>query len=152
MWTGKMYQLVSRCQSRVALCAIWAKPLFFTVQNAFAKCNQIPSHHGSAQVRERYYPTPPHPTPPLRDVTHLQRSMTYARTCKWTCRGVTSWERASTWTLLPHPTPPLRDVTHLQRRMTYVRTCKWTCRGVMRKYVNVIAPPHPTPRNIYKNA
>ena len=57
------------------------------------------------QVRERYYPTPPHPTPPLRDVTHLQRSMTYVRTCKWTCRGVTSWECASTWTLLPHPTP-----------------------------------------------
>ena len=49
---------------------------------------------------------PPHPTPPLRDVTHLQRSMTYVRTCKWTCRGVTSWEVASTWTLLPHPTPP----------------------------------------------
>ena len=24
MWAGKMYQLVSRCQSRVALCAIWA--------------------------------------------------------------------------------------------------------------------------------
>ena len=45
------------------------------------------------------------PTPPLRDVTHLQRSMTYVRTCKWTCRGVTSWECASTWTLLPHPTP-----------------------------------------------
>ena len=54
-----------------------------------------------AQVRERYYPTPP-----LRDVTHLQRSMTYVRTCKWTCCGVTSWECASTWTLLPHPTPP----------------------------------------------
>ena len=34
------------------------------------------------QVRERYYPTPPHPTPPHRDVTHLQRSMTYVRTCK----------------------------------------------------------------------
>ena len=50
--------------------------------------------------------TPPHPTPPLRDVTHLQHSMTYVRTCKWTCRGVTSWERASTWTLLPDPTPP----------------------------------------------
>ena len=32
--------------------------------------------------------------------------MTYVRTCKWTCRGVTSWECASTWTLLPHPTPP----------------------------------------------
>ena len=48
----------------------------------------------------------PHPTPPLRDVTHLQRSMTHVRTCKWTCRGVTSWEGASTWTLLPHPTPP----------------------------------------------
>ena len=47
----------------------------------------------------------PHPTPPLRDVTHLQRSMTNVRTCKWTCRGVTSWECASTWTLLPHPTP-----------------------------------------------
>ena len=52
------------------------------------------------------HPTPPHPTPPLRDVTHLQRSMTYVRTCKWTCRGVASWECASTWTLLPHPTPP----------------------------------------------
>ena len=51
------------------------------------------------------HPTQPHPTPPLRDVTHLQRSMTYVRTCKWTCRGVTSWECASTWTLLPHPTP-----------------------------------------------
>ena len=34
------------------------------------------------QVRERYVITPPHPTPPLRDVTHLQRSMTYVRTCK----------------------------------------------------------------------
>ena len=64
------------------------------------------------QVRERYYPTPPHPTPPLRDVTHLQRStLTYVRTCKWTCRGVTSWECASTWTLLPHPTPPHPCVT-----------------------------------------
>ena len=28
------------------------------------------------------HPTPPHPTPPLRDVTHLQRSMTYVCTCK----------------------------------------------------------------------
>ena len=66
----------------------------------------VAQHHGSAQVRERYYPAPPHPTQPLRDVTHLQRSMTYVRTCKWTCRGVTSWECASTWTLLPHPTSP----------------------------------------------
>ena len=149
------------------------------------------------QVRERYYPTPPHPTPPLRDVTHLQRSMTYVRTCKWTCRGVTSWERASTWTLLPtpphpcvtwhifnvawrmcaivrtckwtcrgvtswecastwtllpHPTPPLRDVTHLQRSMTYLRNCAhvqvnvpWRNIMGVRKYVNVITPPHPTP-------
>ena len=32
--------------------------------------------------------------------------MTYVQTCKWTCRGVTSWEYASTWTVLPHPTPP----------------------------------------------
>ena len=37
---------------------------------------------------------------------HLQRSMTYVRTCKWKCRGITSWKCASTWTLLPHPTPP----------------------------------------------
>ena len=37
------------------------------------------------------HPTPPHPTPPhpLRDVKPLQRSMTYVRKCKWTCRGVT---------------------------------------------------------------
>ena len=54
---------------------------------------------------------PPHPAPPLRDVTHLQRSMTYVRTWKWTCRGVTSWECASTWTLLPHPAPPHPCVT-----------------------------------------
>ena len=89
----------------------------------------------------------PHPTPPLRDVTHLQRSMTYVRTCKWTCRGVTSWECASTWTLLPHPTPPLRDVTHLQRSMTYVLTCKWTCRGVTSWECasTWMLLPHPTP-------
>ena len=88
-----------------------------------------------------------HLTPPLRDVTHLQRSMTYVRTCKWTCRGVTSWECASTWTLLPHPTPPLRDVTHLQRSMTYVRTCKWTCRGVTSWECasTWTLLPHPTP-------
>ena len=48
-------------------------------------------------------------TPPLRDETHLQRSMTYVRTCKWTCRGVTSWECASTWTLLPHPKKQFRQ-------------------------------------------
>ena len=73
--------------------------------------------------------------------------MTYARACKWTCRGVTSWECASTWTLLPHPTPPLRDVTHLQRSMMYVRTCKWTCRGVTSWECasTWTLLPHPTP-------
>ena len=44
--------------------------------------DHTPARVDGAQVRERYYPTPPHPAPPLRDVTHLQRSMTYVRTCK----------------------------------------------------------------------
>ena len=71
--------------------------------------------------------------------------MTYVRTCKWTLRGVTSWEHASTWTLLPHPTPPLRDGTHLQRSMTYA--CKWTCRGVTSWECasTWTLLPHPTP-------
>ena len=45
------------------------------------------------------------------DKMSTDRSITYVRTCKWTCRGVTSWECASTWTLLPHPTPPHPCVT-----------------------------------------
>ena len=75
------------------------------------------------------------------------RSMTCARTCKWACRGVTSWERARTWTLLPHPTPPLRDVIHLQRSMTYARTCKWAFRGVTswERARTLTLLPHPTP-------
>ena len=92
MWAGKMYQLVSRCQSRVALCAMWA--------------NKWTCHGVTSWECASTWTLLPHPTPPLRDVTHLQRSMTYVRTCKWTCRGLTLWECASTWTLLPHPTPP----------------------------------------------
>ena len=96
--------------------------------------------------------TSPHPTPPLRDVTHLQRSMTYVRTCKWTCRGVTSWECTSTWTLLPHPTPPHPCVAwHIfnvaWRMCAIVRTCKWTCRGVTSWECasTWTLLPHPTP-------
>ena len=94
----------------------------------------------------------PHPTPPLRDVTHLQRSMTYVRTVQvnvpWrNIMGVPKYVN-----VIAHPTPPLRDVTHLQRSMTYLRNCAhvqvnvpWRNIMGVRKYVNVIAPPHPTP-------
>ena len=55
--------------------------------------------------------TPPHPTPPLRDVTHLQRSMTYVRNCAhvqvnvpWrNIMGVRKYVNVIT---PPHPTPP----------------------------------------------
>ena len=96
----------------------------------------------------------PHPTPPLRDVTHLQRSMTYVRNCAHVQVNV-PWRnimgvRKYVNVIIPHPTPPLRDVTHLQRSMTYVRNCAhvqvnvpWRNIMGVRKYVNIITPPHP---------
>ena len=65
------------------------------------------------QVRERYYPTPPHPCVTWHIFNVAWRMCAIVRTCKWTCRGVTSWECASTWTLLPtpHPTPAWRDTS-----------------------------------------
>ena len=71
------------------------------------------------------------PTPPLRDVTHLQRSMTYVRTCKWTCRGVTSWECASTWTLLPHPTPPQGTYKQMPKTLGRFSTRRHKHQGIL---------------------
>ena len=47
--------------------------------------------------------TPPHPCVTWHIFNVAWRMCARASE---TCRGVTSWECASTWTLLPHPTPP----------------------------------------------
>ena len=70
---------------------------------------------------------------------------------------------ASMWTLLPHPTQPHPCVTwHIfnvaWRICAHVQVnVPWRNIMGVRKYVNATAPPqpsppHPTPRNIYKNA
>ena len=109
----------------------------------------VASHHRSAQVRERYCPTPPHPMRdvrhlevrkyvnviapphPMRDVRHLQRRA-WRMCANASERAVASHDRNAQVRERYCPTPPhpMRDVRHLQRSMTYVRKCKWTCRGL----------------------
>ena len=75
-----------------------------------------------------YYPTPPHPTPPMNTCTRRQPQRSMSFICKFT------------WTLIhapPHPTPPMNTCTCRQQKRSMYFICKFTW--------TLIHAPHPTP-------
>ena len=153
MWLARSQSCVSHCLFMLFMLSMKVNSIVILNFHRVPKTSAAAIFSGDLYIFAKYAPVFSNRAFPTTFASHRHCHVrTYVQMRSFNFCSITSWECASTWTLLPHPTPPHPCVTHLQRSMTYVRTCKWTCRGVTSwecasTWTLLPHPtqPHPTP-------